>query len=258
MCERNSLLTVVVGLLEVHVHNTTGPDLGHSIAIQGLHLGELAGRDLVATVLGEEDRDGIIGELFGTSLVFGFSVRGITTPRVNVVSPEVNSVIGVSAVEVVSHVRTNSGHIGGSISNTHRAVALLLDVLLGVTNSSLDESAGVGSGDGVGNLISSEETNSVVVLGKFIDNTGVSGKEIGLPRRIASIDRLIGVGQIGDHVNTSGRQELHTRRVVSRSVDGIGTDDVGTQLRHDRNITRTGGGIGERVSVATATRTFLC
>lgn len=37
--------------------------------------------------------------------------------------------------------------------------------------------------------------------------------------------------------------------MVSRGVDGVGSDDVSAQLLHDRNITSTGSGIGQRISV---------
>ena len=58
-------LTVVVLLLEVHVDNTTGPDVNHLGTVDGLNLGEDTGRGHVATVFSEESGDIVGLELLG-------------------------------------------------------------------------------------------------------------------------------------------------------------------------------------------------
>jgi hypothetical protein len=197
------LLTIVVCFLEIHVHNTTGPDLSHGVAIKGLNFSKLAGGDIVATILGEEDRNRVVGKLLGAVFVSRFCVGRGTTPRVNVVSPEVDGLVRCLAVEVVGHVLTDSGNVSSGISDTHRAVALLLDVLLHVPNSRLDEGTGIRRGNGIGYLITCEETNGVVVLGQLVDDAGVTGVKGSFPRGIASVNGLRGVGQIRDQVDTS-------------------------------------------------------
>ena len=63
-----SKLTVVVGLLEIHVHDTTGPDGSHVVTKDSTNLSELTGLNGVATILSEESRDGVVRE-FKSSLV---------------------------------------------------------------------------------------------------------------------------------------------------------------------------------------------
>lgn len=242
-------LTVVIGFLEIHVNNTTGPHFSHGVPIQRLDFGKCARSDLIAAIFSEENRNGVVAEFLGASFVFGIRVSGVTTPRVDVVSPEVDRLIGFLAIEVVGHVLADIRHISGSISYTHGAIALLFDVLLHVTNSSLDKGTSIRGGNGIGNLIPCKETNRVVVLGELVNDTSVSSVETSLPRWITSVNGLRGVGQIGDKVDASFSQELHARRVVGRGVNGVSADDIGAQLLHDRDITGTCGSISQRVGV---------
>lgn len=49
--------TVVVGLLEVHIYDTSGPDACHVRSIDSPDFSERAGLNGVATVFGEESWD---------------------------------------------------------------------------------------------------------------------------------------------------------------------------------------------------------
>lgn len=98
----------------------------------------------------EENGNTVSRELLSASLVSRFNVVRRITPRVDVVSPEVDVESGVgAAVEVVGHVNTNGRVVGCSVTNTELSVTSILDVCLGVANSGLDESAGVGGVLGV-------------------------------------------------------------------------------------------------------------
>lgn len=44
---KGSILTILVGFFEVHVDNTTGPDLVHFASVQSLDISEYAGADIL-------------------------------------------------------------------------------------------------------------------------------------------------------------------------------------------------------------------
>lgn len=253
--------TVVVLFLEVHVDNTTRPDIVHLLAVERFDLRELTGLDSVAAVLSKEDGDGVVLELLSTGLEARLLVVGVTAPRVDVVTPEVNAVIGVVAVEVVGHLLTDVSIVVGGVTNTHRAVVLGLDVLLHVTDSGLDEGTGVGVVGLVGDFITSKETNDVGVLRHLVNNADVAAVEIGIPLGVVADDGLARRGQIRDNVDTGILEQLHTLAVVGLGVDGVGTDGVGTQLLKVGDITLASIGVGqgvlEVVSVGLGARILL-
>lgn len=150
-------LTVVVLLLEVHVDNTTGPDTSHLGTVDSLNLGEDTGRGIVATVLSEESGDVVGLELLCPDIVSRLLEAGLSAPRVDVVTPEVDGLHSRSAVEVVSQVVTDLGIIVGSVTNTDLSVTLRLDVSLGITDRGLDEGTGVGVVSLVGDFVTSKE-----------------------------------------------------------------------------------------------------
>jgi hypothetical protein len=243
--------TVLVGLLEVHVDDTTGPDISHLVAVKDRDVGELARLDLVATVLGKEDRDIVVLEVLGLDVVTGLGEGRVTAPRVDVVAPEVDGLRAIAAVEVVGHLVADLTIVVGRVSNTDRAVVLGLDVCLHVTNGSLDESAGVGVVGLVGNLVTSEETESVVVRSHRVNDLGVTGVELIVPRRVVADDGGIGLGQIGDDVDASVCKHRHALVVVGGGVNGVDTDGVCAELLENGKITRAAGNIGEGVLVVT-------
>lgn len=134
---------VVVGFLEVHVDDTARPDIGHGGAVQGVDFGELAGLHSVAAVFGEEDGHGVVFEFLSARLVAGGLVAGVTAPGVDVVAPEVDALVAVLAVEVVSHVDADIRVVVGGVADTNGTVVLFLDVGLHVADSRLDERAGI-------------------------------------------------------------------------------------------------------------------
>jgi hypothetical protein len=162
--------TIVVTLLEIHVHDSSRPNTSHLVAIESSNFGEWTWLNVVATILSEESWDAVLLEFLG-----------ISAPRVDVISPEIDGLLRLSAVKVVLQFDANILVIVGGISNTNLTVTLCLDVCLGITNSSLDESTGVCVGWNIGNLVTSKETHNIVILLESIDNTGV-GLECGLER----------------------------------------------------------------------------
>ena len=242
-------LTVIVVLLEVHVDDTTGPDVGHLGTVQGLDLGELAGLDGVAAVLGEENGNVVVLELLGADVEAGLLEAGVTAPRVDVVTPEVDALVLVLAVEVVGHVVTDVRVIAGGVTNTHGAVVLGLDVGLHVTDSGLDVGAGVRGLFAVGDLVTGEETDDVLVLGQLIHDGGVTLVEVVVPLGVLAVDGLAGRGQIRNDVDAGLGQEIHALLVVLLRVDGVHTDGVGTEFLKHGDITLAGLGVGQRILV---------
>lgn len=64
----NSDESVLIRLLSVLIHQTAGKH-GHLVAVQNRNVGESPGLDVVATVLGEEDRDVCVGEFLSEGAV---------------------------------------------------------------------------------------------------------------------------------------------------------------------------------------------
>lgn len=62
------MLTIVVGFLEIHIDDTTRPDISHVLAIDCLDFGKCTRLNSVATVFSEESRDGVVGK-FESSLI---------------------------------------------------------------------------------------------------------------------------------------------------------------------------------------------
>lgn len=243
-------LTVLVGFLEVHVDDTTGPDVVHLRTKKSGNFGKVTGRWSVATVLGEEDGDRVRAELFSADIIAGLSERRVTAPGVDVVTPEVNSLALVgTAVEVVGHVHTNVRVIVGSVSNANSPQVLLLHVRLHVADSGLDESTGIGVVRSVGDLVSGEETHDVGVLSHVVNDSSVAGVQVVVPCWGVTVDGLCWLGQISNDVDAGVVQELHARVVVLSWVDGVNTNDVGAELSEERDITTASGGVGKRVLV---------
>ena len=140
--------TVVVLLLVEHIDNTAAEYTGHLIRVKSSGVipeTAFGTTNSVATVFGEEDGNRVVGEEVDLDIVAGLLKAALTTPRVDVVTPEVNGLFLVTTVEEMSHVSTNLGVIVGSVANTHPASTighLVGDILLGVTSSSLDVSGG--------------------------------------------------------------------------------------------------------------------
>ena len=239
--------TVLVGLLEVHVHDTAGPDIGHVWAVEGLDLGELSGGDPVTAVLGEEDRDGQVSEVLGTLGVAGLVEGGLTAPLVHVDTEEVGLDVLAAAGEVVSERDTGLGVVVGGVADGDVSVALLLDVLLGVTQGGLDKGRGVGVGVVVGNLVTGEETEDVSEVGKGVDDLLVAVVQLDGPGWVDSVDGGVWRGQVSQDVDAGVVERLHALGVVRGGIDSIDTDDVGVQLLEVWDISGTGLVVGERV-----------
>lgn len=232
--------TVVICFLEVHVHDSSTDNRSHLVTIKCLDLGEHSWLNLVAAVLGEEDWDVEALELLDDLIIAGFSVRGVTAPRVDVVSPEVNGFLFLIAVEVGGHVFADLSVVVGCIADTHWTVFLILDVGLHITDGSLNESTGIGVGAVVGDLVTGKETNDIRVLGHLVNDGGVAGIQDIIPLGVIADDGSAGLRKVGHNVDASILEQLHTLLVVLLGVDSVHTDGVGLQLLHQGDITLAG------------------
>lgn len=243
-------LTIVVGLLKVHVDDTTAEDSRHLVTVESRGfledtVGSTAGQ--VAAVLGEEDGDRVVGEEGGLGVIARLLHRALTAPGVDVVAPEVNGVARVTAVEVVGHLGADIDVVVGGIANTHPAVLLGLDVGLCVTHGGLDKGRGHGVVLGVGDLVTGEEADDVGVLLHLVDDGRVAGEQVGVPAGGVSVDGQRGLAQIGEDVDAGILEQRHAGRVVGRGVDGIGSDHICAELLQQRNVTLAVGLAGEGV-----------
>ena len=244
---QNLKLTELVLLLEVHVNNAAGPDTSHLLAVERTNLGELARTRSVATVLGEEDGDIVLLEILSLHVETRFGEGGVATPRVDVVTPEVNSILGVAAVEVVGHVLTDISIVVGSISHTNLAVLLALDVGLGITDSRLDESAGDCVVWLVGDLVTGKKAQCVVVFHQLINDAGVALIELYGPSWVVTVDGEPRLREIGYDIDSSICKRLHAVLVVLCGIDGIHTNSVGVEFLEVLNVTLARSGVGQRI-----------
>lgn len=175
--------------------------------------------------------------------------RALTTPLVDVVTPEVNSAgLVLAAVEVVGQVVSGLGVVIGSIPDTEPAAKVLgLDVGLGVPHGGLDEGRGGGVGLVVGDLVAGEEADRVRILAEVVDDPLVPGEEVRVPARVIALNRLAGDAEVCDHVDACVGEGVHARLVVGRWVDGVDTNRVGAQLLQEWDVTRAAGRIRQRV-----------
>lgn len=242
--------TIVVGFLVVHVDDTAAENLGHGIGVESASLLEDTGSSAirqVATVLGEEDGDRVILEEINLLVIARLGHGALSAPRVDVVTPEVNGLLGLAAVEVIGDIGADIGVIVGSVANTHGSVLLVLDVLLGITNGSLDKGGRGSVGLVVADLVTGKEADDVGVLGKLVNNRGVSLVESDIPLRVVTVDGQRRLAQIRNDVDAGIIEQFHALGVVGLGVDGVGSDGVGAELLEQRNIALAGHGIGERV-----------
>ena len=246
-------LTIVVGFLEVHVDNATGEDGRHLVRVQRSSLlpdatGGTVGH--VATILSQEDGDRVALEILNVLGVARLLHVTLTAPRVDVVTPKIDSFRLVSAVEVRRDKVADLGIVIGGISHTQVAVGELLgNVSLGVTNSSLDEGRGLRVGVVVGDFVAGKEANDVAVLAELIDDIRVALEQVHGPLGIIANDGEHRLAQIADDVDTCVIQQLHALRVILGGVNGVGTNRVGAQRLEKRNIAPARRGVGERVNI---------
>lgn len=182
-------------------------------------------RNISASVLGKEDRDRVILEeldLLGITraldcvvsapfVYFTVSAADLLDQNccgysklTDVITPEVNGIVLGSAVEVVRDVCADLLVVVGGISDTEPALAVVLDIRLGIalygrSVSSLTAiSFGITHHRGldvcrcarvirlVCNFVASEEANDIVVLAQFVDDVLVPLEEFDIPLGVLS------------------------------------------------------------------------
>ena len=244
---RTVKLTELVLLFKVHVDDSTRPDASHLLAVKSTDFGEETRARGVAAVLSEEDWHIVLLELLGADVKARLLERRLTAPGVDVVAPEVDRGFLVTAVEISGQVGTNVGVIVGSIADTNLAVVLALEVGLGVTDSRLDESASNGVVGLVGDLVTSEETEGVVVLHQLVHHICVALVDDRVPLGIVSDNRVLRLRQIRDHVDASIGERVHAGLVVLGRIDGVYTDSVGLNLLEVLDVALACCRVGKRI-----------
>lgn len=108
----------------------------------------------------------------------------------------------------------------------------LTEVLADITGDGLDIGSGRGGRSIVDDLVTGEESESVGVLGEFLDGRKdilqIDGVVRGLG--VGPVERVLGSVDIEDEVDASISQRLHTLIVALGVVDGVDTDGVHAQL----------------------------
>lgn len=224
---------VVVILLGPLVNETTGEGLSHLDTVDGLHLSEGTGLDFVAAVLGEEHGDSSVGEVLGQDVVAaGLEVR-VTAPGVRVETEEVSAgggrVLEVT-LEVVDGVHENVADISGRVTDGNGTLGVLGDVVFHVTDNSTDVLGGRVDSLLVDDLVSSKETEQVVVVLEALNDTKdllvVNGAVSGPRSAAVEVATLQRVADIEDHVDTGSVEDRGTLVVVERRLQVVHTDGV--------------------------------
>ena len=133
-----------------HIHNTTAENAGHLVRVQSCRVipeTTLGTTNGVATIFSKEDRNREVGEELDLDVITGLSEAALATPGVDVVTPEVNSALLLTAVEVLSHVGTDFSIVVRGVSNTHPSATVLLlvsNVRLHISSGSLGVGRSVG------------------------------------------------------------------------------------------------------------------
>ena len=225
--------TVTVRLNGVFVSETTRVDTGHVGGIESRDLAPLAGVGDAAKLRQE---DGLAVIAVGLDLLVPSRLgkrRGVA-PGVVVEGKEVGALIVSTAVEVESLELDVLGNISGRVSDRNDTVVPVGDVLLHVTSNSLDVRSSVGVVLRVDDLISREEEEQVVVVGKCVDGSK-DGLQVHIIVRtvegvlVLTVERVVGRVGIERQVDTGVVEHLHTLIVVLRVVDGVDTDSVDTE-----------------------------
>lgn len=230
---RPAELTEIIGLLKVLVDNTTAHDLAHVGRVEGSGLikGSLSSSTgKIAPILGEKDGDRIVLEGLDETVISGFLKITRTAPRVDVVAKEVDGLVGITAVEVGRKVITDVGVVVGSIANAHPSVVLVRDVLLCVPDGSFDVGRRTSVVGLVADLVASEKAENIGISSHGIDDRLVVVEKLHVPRGIAAVNRKARLAEVGNDVDAGIIEQLHANGVVRGGIDGVCSDDVGTEL----------------------------
>lgn len=214
--------------------------MSHGIAIQRIDFRELPRLDGVASILGKENRHGVILELLRAFLIAGRLVGRVPTPGVDIVPPEVDAIGCIVTVEVVRHIDPDRRVVVRRITHPDSPIILLLDIRLHVAHRSLDKRTSCRGVDRVRHLVAGKKPHRVVVLGHLVDHSRVPRIQRGVPLRIAAVDRLRRIRQVGDHVDACVGQRVHASRVVLVRVNGVHADRVGAQFLQEGDVSLAG------------------
>ena len=170
-------------------------------------------------------------------------------PRVVVEGKEIASLVGSTAVHVLSHLKSVGVDVCGRVSHRDLTISTRSDVLSHVTSDSLDVRSSGGGGIIIDDLVSREESQSIGVLGKGIDGCEdvlEIDRVVGCMRS-SSVQRVLGGVDVEDEVNTRCLESAHTGVMVGGVVDRVDTDGVDTQLLELGDVPGAAGLIGNGV-----------
>ena len=242
---------VLVILIRVLVHETTGVDTSHFLVHQGLNLFKLARAVGDAAVLGQENGKTVVGEVLNL-LVPARSLEVGVAPRVVVEGKEVGAHAVRATVHIHGRLHAVGGDIGSRIADGHLAQTLAADVVLHVTRKGLDVgSRKIRARLVVDDLVAREESESVGVASEHVDRGEDALEEHGVVRRagVGAVERELGVRHVKDQIDAGILESLHAVIVALGVVDSVDTDGVDAQVLEVLDVTLTDAGVGKRVLV---------
>lgn len=204
----------------------------------------------VATSLGEEDRDAVVGGILLQEHIPRLVVVGVAAPLVGIEREEVKVVRTVSrASHVILQVRSQFRDVGCRVANRDIAVALVVTVRLHIAGGRLD----IGCSNAVRacgqHLVSNEETSDVVIALESIHDLLVCRVLTLCPCR-RRCDDVCGEGvQIDPSVDSCVGERAHAAVVVGRRVYVVHADGVGAEGLHEGGIELTLVGVRKRVVI---------
>ena len=249
--------SVTVGLDGVLVSETSRVDTGHVGRVEGSNLTPLAGVG-DASKLGEEEGLAVVFVRLDLLVPAGSSEGRGVTPGVVVEGEEVGALILGTAVEVESLGLDVLGNVGSRVSNGNLASLAVRDVLLHVTGDGLDVRSSVGVVTLVDDLVTGEEEEQVVVVGKSVDG-GKDVLEVDVVVRsveglsILTVERVLGGVGVKGNIDTGVVEHLHALVVVLGVVDGVDTDGVDTEILEVGDIAPQALEVEERVLCISST-----
>lgn len=163
--------SVVGWLLRVFVHQSAGPGVDHTVAVESGDFAEGTRLDGVATELGEEERDRCIGEGVDQALVAGRLPGRVTAPLVAVETVEVGAGVGIRAAREIGPHGTAGVIVSGGVADGNNTVGVFGDVLFQITLDGTDVGwDGAGRLDIIDDFITGEEPEKIGVAFEGIDD----------------------------------------------------------------------------------------
>lgn len=251
--------------MEVEVHDTAGPYGVHLRSVQDWCIAECSWLHGIASILqfvsgrsrtavwtahlSKEHWYVIALKFLRSCLVSRLLERGVTTPRIDVVSPKIYAVVRVSTIQIVREWLADVRIISSSVAHTNWAIVLRLDVCLGISNRGFDEWCGESLVRLVDNLVACEEAQKVGVIGHDVHHACVSGEDVCVPHWIIRLNGLRWTRQICHDIDSRVREQSHALCMVLSRINGVDSDGISGELLEVGNVTPASGRICQRVDI---------